>query len=84
MDGITQAAGRQLKADLEQRNASPDQCLRYHVDSEGTERLMLDLRHPSDEAFEYNGRTVLVVDAKSFVTLAGRTLDYKDGNFCLV
>lgn len=82
MDGITRRAGERLKALLKQKGAASDQCLRY-LGSEDGEDMMIDRPHPTDERFEYGGRTVLLVDAKSSITLAGRTLDYQDGRFCL-
>jgi hypothetical protein len=82
MDGITEAAGEWLKKVLDEVKAPPEQCVRYKVTNEGAE-LKIDTQDPLDLAFDYEGRTVLVVDATSAENAAGRKLDFKEGGFCL-
>lgn len=48
------------------------------------DELTLDSKRPGDRTFEYEDRTVLVVDPKTAEKCDGRRLDYRQGKFFLV
>ncbi len=83
MDGITDRAGDRLKSFLDDVQAPPKKSIRYRI-ADGRGELMVDTQDPSDLAFEHGGRTVLVVDSVAAEAVAGRKLDFTDGDFCLV
>ncbi len=83
MDGITETAGEKLKKVLDDTQAPPEKCIRYRITNGGAE-LKIDTQDPLDLAFEFGGRTVLIVDTVSAETVAGLKLDFKDGGFFLV
>jgi hypothetical protein len=82
VDGITQRAGERLKKVLEDTRAPAEKAVRYRSTNGGAE-LKIDTLDPLDLSFEFGGRTVLIVDAVSAETVAGRKLDYSDGAFTL-
>ncbi len=83
MDGITETAGERLKKVLDDTQAPREKCVRYRITTGGAE-LKIDTQDPLDLAFEFGGRTVLVVDTVTAEAVAGRKLDYSDGSFSLV
>lgn len=82
MDGVTDRAGERLKQVLEESKSPPEKAVRYRITDGGAE-LKIDTQDPLDLAFEFGGRTVLIVDSATAETVAGRKLDYNDGNFSL-
>lgn len=82
MDGITECAGERLKKVLEDMSAPTEKAVRYRITNGGAE-LKIDTQDPLDLAFEFGGRTVLIVDTVTAETVAGRKLDYNDGSFSL-
>ena len=86
MDGITTHAGQRLKAALDENALPLNRCVRYLVTNtaRGEGIMRVDERRPADVVYEYDGRTVLVVDDVPGEKLAGRKLDYFGGHFSLV
>jgi hypothetical protein len=83
MDAITYHAGEKLKTTLEEANASPGECLRLVLTTQGGQ-FRLDRKAPDDEVFDFNGQPVLVVDPTTSQELVGRSLDCQEDRLCLV
>ena len=78
---LTEAAATKL-ADLLKTQAKPEEGLRVRVVGGGCSGLSYELGfdqpQPADQVFEAQGVKVLV-DAKSYLYLAGTEIDYNDG-----
>ena len=82
---ISERAARRIGEIREEKNISPDIPLRVSVVSGGCSGLTYDLNFDSekeitdqDKQFEDHG-VKMVVDMRSFLYLAGTSLDYTDG-----
>jgi hypothetical protein len=76
MFSITDAAGEYLTALLDNANASEETAIRFVL--EGTTLTpKLDSARPGDVTFDYDDRTVLVLDAQVSDTLGDATLDVR-------
>ncbi len=76
---VTKAAGARLAEKLAEKSAGDDVALRF-IRQEKRRRwtLRLDNPGPSDAAFSYDGRIVLVLDEPSSQLLRNRMLDIRD------
>jgi Fe-S cluster assembly iron-binding protein IscA len=83
VNGITERAGERLKKVLDETGSPTEQAVRYRVTDGGGE-LTIDSTDPLDLAFEFGGRTVLIIDSVTAESVAGRKLDYDDGRFALI
>ena len=71
---VTERAARFLSQVLEQKSAGPDRAVRLVVADHGW-RIQLDTEAPDDFKVEYDGKTVLVVDATVARALSGTRMD---------
>jgi hypothetical protein len=71
---VTEDAGALLAEILSQEGLSKDVAIRLVYEGEGL-AMQADNERPGDDAFKYEGRTVLVVDKQISELLAENTLD---------
>jgi Fe-S cluster assembly iron-binding protein IscA len=71
---LTRAAGDYLKSVLDRAKASEDTAIRIVLEDDELAPA-LDTERPGDEALDYHGRTVLLLDAEMCEYLADSTLD---------
>jgi hypothetical protein len=71
---VTEAAGGYLTAVLDKTNISEGSAIRLVLE-ENTLTPQLDNARPGDETFDYEGRTVLMLDAQVSQVLDDSTLD---------
>jgi len=71
---VTEAAGGYLTAVLDKTNISEGTAIRLVLEG-NTLTPQLDNAHPGDETFDYEGRTVLMLDAQVSQVLDDSTLD---------
>jgi len=83
MDGMTKSAGVKLWALLKCVKAPAKKCVRMVEELDG-QTLKLGEQRPDDEVFEYEGRTVLVIDSQMAKKHVGQKLDWQHGQFCFV
>ena len=74
---ITEAAGAYLVAVLETARAAKGAAIRLRV-QDNTIESTLDTWHAGDEAFDRNGRTILILDAGASDYLADSMLDIEE------
>jgi len=71
---VTEAAGGYLTAVLDKTNISEGPAIRLVLEG-NTLTPQLDNARPGDETFDYEGRTVLMLDAQVSQVLDDSTLD---------
>lgn len=76
---VTESAGAHLAQVLVNANAADEKAVRF-VSEEDRLVPKLDTKRPGDMAFDYDGKTVLVLDTHIADALANRTLDVTDTN----
>ena len=83
---VTEAALAYLFKAIEtaQKQTDDNACYRFTVASDGDPQLSVDWPESSDSSFQYEGRTVLVVEQGLAETYQGCTLDLNAaGDFVL-
>jgi Fe-S cluster assembly iron-binding protein IscA len=83
MKGMTDVAGEQLKAALDETKAPEEKAIRLLMTEHGAE-LKLDRIRESDQVFEHDDRKVLVLDPPSAEATSESTLDYHEGQYRFV
>lgn len=81
MEGITARAAARLKNTLE--GLPPHEAVRL-IPSGDQAVFQVDRARPLDRIFQYEHRTVLVLDPRMTRLAAGTVLDYDDERFCLI
>lgn len=71
---VTESAGTHLAQLLAESDAPDEAAVRIAHDQDGWS-LLLDNADPSDQRFEHNGKTVLVIDPEAADLLGDVTLD---------
>jgi hypothetical protein len=71
---VTESAGALLTQILDQEGLSEDIAIRLVCEDEGL-AMQADNERPGDNAFQYQGRTVLVLDKQISELLAENSLD---------
>lgn len=72
---MTDAVGTYLTTMLEQANAPPSAAIRIELHGDDALAPLIDDPRPDDARLEYQGRTVLVLDARTNAFLAESMLD---------
>ena len=84
---VTEEAKAELKRTLESRGLDPGQCLRLAVPptwtGQGDFGVVIGGKGAADNAVEFEGTTVLLVDADLAAQLSSAVLDFKDARFTL-
>jgi hypothetical protein len=80
---LTDRAAGTLQSALTNGEHAEDACFRISS-AEGQLKIGIDQQRPGDAAIEHEGQVVLVVDAETSETLAGRKLDLDESNSQLV
>ena len=84
---VTEEAKAELKRTVEVRSLDPGQCLRLAVPptwtGPGDFGVVIGGQGVADNAIEYEGTTVLLVDADLAAQLSKAVFDFKDGRFTL-
>ncbi|MCG8407766.1 MAG: hypothetical protein MI923_21410 [Phycisphaerales bacterium] len=79
---VTEAASAHLEKMLKQKEVPEGTAVRFVDDGDGVV-LRQDTQRDGDAAFQHNGRTVLLLDARMSELLAKDTLDLKDSELTL-
>ena len=84
---VTDEAKAELKRTIESRGLDPGQCLRLAVPPTWTGQsdfgVVIGGQGVADNAIEFEGTTVLLVDADLAAQLSNAVFDFKDARFTL-
>ena len=84
---VTDDAKAELKRTADVRGLDPGQCLRLAVPpawtGAGDFGVVIGGQGVADNSFEFQGTTVLLVDADLAAQLSNAVFDFKDGRFTL-
>ena len=84
---VTDEAKAELKRTIESRGLDPGQCLRLAVPpawtGQGDFGVVIGGQGVADNAIEFEGTTVLLLDADLAAQLSNAVFDFKDARFTL-